>query len=431
MTSDANGGVIGALVAFVASLLVILNVLIPKGGFAAGDVPITWANLGILAGAVVLVLARPGALREFVRWMNQSRCLLPYVFFAIWFIVLSVRDFQVFTNVFMFLGGLLLYPLTSSLTAYSIPSERLATICRVYTGCVILLVLVSFFLYFDPSAQVPGITVNFRDVDTLYTEKNNGARGLLNLFKMVGTYQNGNILGANLLIHLAAVMHFRERRLVGRSISTVALGLLWLALPFTLSRTVIFSALLLLALLLIRNFRPTFIKVALIASTVAALAVGAGYAMERFGLVDMFLHFDVTLNGRLTPEVLQSLADHWLFGAYGRLDIIDVVYVGFATSGGLAMAFALALQWVMAHRYLTSRGMRVVDTMPMFVLVFGFVVVFFDSTYFYPPTAFNFWVAYFIAVRTSAGARVALASTGSGAPEAPAVPLAAPMNAAG
>ena len=387
--------------AIVPLLVIFLNIVLPKGGVAVEDAPITWANIAAILGAVIFAGVRPRGYQKFGSWLVQSKCFVLYPYFFGWFVLLSLRDFDLFANVFEYLAGLFVFPLLACVTIYAPRDTALPVVGRAYCVFAIVLVIWSFILYVAPDLHIAGITANARDIDKLFTEKNNGGRGLLNLLKMIGTHQNGNILGANLLVHIALISQLLSNGAVGKKLARTSIILLWVAVPFTLSRTVVFAGIVFFLFLSLRRVRVTGVGLILASLFVGILIVGGNYALQRFGLTDMFLNFDSTFGGRVLPEVLARLQDNWIFGEFERFWIYDVVYIGFATSGGILMVTAFALLWLFSYLYIAKISGRFFSPMALFVLVFGFIVLFFDSTYFWPPTAFNFWLAYFLSVRVA------------------------------
>ncbi len=239
-----------------ALLLVIFLVLLPKGGFRLGPLPLTWGYLllGIITPPAFLVRFLQLPLRFPRRVLLVTAMLIPFQLLFVYagkFYGISNPPFAFSTFVGLFVLPwvfLLIYgPFFPRLDG-----EQLA---HWFCGCVFYAAVWGIFLFFlHPVAhrfiEIPYLTVNASDYGELESTKNIG-RGFF--FKLISTYNNGNLYGVATLLLLPLYERLEP--------SWRRRGTLKVALFLTLSRSVwvglIFSELLSLAVQLVRQI-PTF-----------------------------------------------------------------------------------------------------------------------------------------------------------------------------
>src|SRR5690606_34127372 len=144
---------------------------------------------------------------------------------------------------------------------------------RAVRMAVLLVSAYGIFLFFyklatDSFIEIPYLTVNAGDVGEL--EGKSIDRG--GVFKLISTYNNGNVYGISLLM-LLPLYTFLEKRL--SSVLTVKASLV-----LTLSRTVWAGLVVYEVLSRLYVRRPTWKTVAAIAGWVSLAAVGVWYALD-------------------------------------------------------------------------------------------------------------------------------------------------------
>lgn len=285
---------------FAAWFLVVFNVLFPKGGFKLGELPVTWGYLFLALSAPPLLLYRLLALplryRETVYW--AVLCLLPmqmiFLYSGMQFGVAEMSfSFSSFVNLFILPWlFLLLYP-------SFLPFLDGVRLSRWLRCCILLAAIWGIFLFVwhpltGKFVEVPYLTVNAADYGHLEYTKDI-SRG--SLFKLISTYNNGNLYGVATLILMPVyelLEPVRWRRLTVK-----------LALVLTLSRTVWFGMVLYEALPLLPMFGrqiATFPIVKLGGARRRLLALGLSAAAILTGLLLMSANvsflFDPTGGGR-------------------------------------------------------------------------------------------------------------------------------------
>ncbi len=288
----------------IGCLLIVFLILLPKGGSRLGGLPLTWGYL-LLMGITPVALA----IRLLALPLRFSRRALVVTFFLLPFQALSLfaGHYYGISNLpftFATFVGLAALPWIFLLVFPPffpmLDGERLA---RWFRACVFLAAAWGIFLFFfrpltGHFIEIPYITVNASDYGELENTKNI-ARGTL--FKLISTYNNGNLYGVATLILLPLYLRLEPRRL--------RRGVVRVALLLTLSRGVwvglICSELLSITLQLLRTLRhfPVLYlgaarrRIAAIVLTLVFAVIAALGSRISVGLLQFF--FDKTGGNRI------------------------------------------------------------------------------------------------------------------------------------
>ncbi len=296
-------------------LLCVFLVLFPKGGFKLGPVPITWGYMLIAltapAALVLRLLALP--LRFAPMPLAALATAVPFqliLLYAVFiygienppYFLATVTGLMVFPWLFLFLYG---------------PFLRIVegkALARYLCFCIFAAAVWGVLLFFlhpitHKFIEIPYLTVNAADFGQIERTKHI-QRGIF--YKLISTYNNGNVYGAATLIVLPLyrlLEHSRWRRL------TVTAALL-----LTLSRTVwaglIFAELIPLGVQLWRQARafPIFRFAALgkrlLLVGVTVLLVGGSVFFISFGEDRLAFLFDTSGGGRASEVALSGIT--WL-----------------------------------------------------------------------------------------------------------------------
>lgn len=332
------------LAMFCAWFLLVFLILFPKGGVKFGDLPLTWGYLFIALSSPPLLFIRLLALPLGIyrRVFLVIALLVPMQFlfiYAGYFYGIANPPFAVSTFTGLFALPwifLLLYPPFLGF----IDGERLS---RYFRWCIVLAALWGIFLFvWHPLTghfiEIPYLTVNAEDYGELEHTKHI-SRGFF--FKLISTYNNGNLYGVATLILLPLYTYLekvRYRRVIVK-----------LAILLTLSRTVWAGLVMLEALPLLVLFAKqvkTFPRVYLASALRRIVAVGV-----TVGLVFTALLFNAnsTLDFLLDPNLGgRSGTFYYLFHTtllptqpvYG---FSEILYASAAESWGYAGLVAFTL----------------------------------------------------------------------------------------
>jgi hypothetical protein len=336
---------------FSAWFFVVFLVLFPKGGIKLGVLPITWGYLYLALSFLPLVIVRVLALP--LRWPRRvllaCAMLLPMQLLFLYAGVFNgVADPPFAFSSFVALFALpWLFLLVYAPFLPFIDGERLSRYLRWSMLAAALWGIFLFFLHplTGHFIEIPLLTVNAADVGELETTKHI-ARGLF--FKLISTYNNGNLYGVATLILLPMYREL-ERVRWRRAVMIVALLL-------TLSRTVWAGLLLLEAFpviaLLARQFqsfpmvylRSAWRRIAVVAVTLA-LIFAALIFMSRGPNALQFL-LDPTLGGRAGEIGSVQSGGLTLLPSRPLAGFAEVLYATAAQDFGLAGLAAFVLMMV-------------------------------------------------------------------------------------
>lgn len=212
--------------------LCLFLIVFPKGGFKAGEVPLTF---GYMLLALFFLLSLIGIL------LRKERVLRRNVFIAI----SSTIPFQLLILLSFYYNGITNLGMAISIIAsfiflpwamilvfeYYLNKMDYSYLFKMIKWSVFMVAIygIILFLYFQVTGkyfEIPYLTVNIDDAGTL-TDKYN-MRG--DISKLISTYNNGNIYGISLLIMLPLYSYLENSKIKKITVN--------LSIIFTLSRTV-------------------------------------------------------------------------------------------------------------------------------------------------------------------------------------------------
>lgn len=306
----------------ILALLCLFLLVLPKGGIKLGGIPVTWGYL-ILGIVSLYVLLRNKLSVEPLRiWALVL--LLPFQsIFLGSFWVHGVENFSFACSLFIsffFLPIFFFFILSKS-----IENLDFDHLCSLFKKGIFFISIYGILLFFFKLGtgnfiEIPLLTTNLHDLGELDTKCND--RGFL--FKLISTYNNGNLYGISLLI-FSAFYSFLETKVWKRTIVKASLIL-------TFSRTVwlglIFNELL-HGLLNSKNKKSHLFKIILSFAAISVicvtLALIAGFKIDFF--------FDADLGGRL--EQFEALSTCTFFPSKPYDGIPEVVYLGILDQFGI------------------------------------------------------------------------------------------------
>jgi hypothetical protein len=323
-------------------------VLFPKGGLRLGSLPLTWGYLLLFVSLVALMPYRMFVVRAL--WVRRQIVALATIvpFALIFFYTLigygASTSYQLNGVVSTFIGIIFLPILFLWFYPPLLPYLDRDHVLKSIRYCVLGAALFGIFLFFwrpitGINIHIPFLTTNGSDVGDPALTSNN-TRGFL--FKLISTYNNGNIYGAATLIILRLFEVAAPRRWQRWTVRT--------ALFLTLSRTIwaglLFNELLSLGATILTQAQsfpriklgPTA-RIVLVAVIIAPISLAAFQFMR---LAEASFLLDPTLGGRIYQ--FQHLGRTPFFHNY-RSDFMftEIVYLGAINLYGYAGALAITL----------------------------------------------------------------------------------------
>jgi hypothetical protein len=367
-------------------LLVGFLLFFPKGGIKLAGVPLTWGYIVLAAVSISLPLAlllgrswkvtRQRLLLALLLVPFQAVVWLSFMFNGVvgmGFTISLLVSFFFVPHVFLLVLG----PQLDRLD--------LSYLFRLIRVGVLFVAAYGIFLFFFKLAtgtfiEIPLLTVNSGDLgelDDKYIDRGG-------IFKLISTYNNGNIYGVCLLM-LLPLFAWLERRMIPNAIVKFSLLL-------TLSRTV-WLGLLAFELLNRLYVRPlTGRALGLLVGSVVVVIGGVLAALRLMGMDPAFL-FDRNLGGRIVQ--LEVLDEATILPRVSFEHILEMVYLSVLENFGLvglvtfliAMVTPLALHLLRAVPHAASEYKR---CLAAGLMVYLFIALSDGALLFIPVMAF-FW----------------------------------------
>ncbi len=295
-------------------LTIIFLVALPKGGIRIGEIPITW-------GYILLFLPLPFCLINLKSNIKMTPRRLAYLltlpFLLYTCIIFIFSKVEYISNVISLFISFFLMPF-SFLIVFSniIQSKKFQDVFfRTFQICIRFVILFGLFHFIYKyitgiSFEIPYLTVNADDYG-LVAGKNN-LRG--EIYKLVSTYNNGNILGVSILIITPLYLKIEKFKLFKI--------LLWIMLLLTLSRTVWAGVIFLMLLYSLNNFKKNYFIIIILTIFTSFILP---YMVYFMGYDDSFL-FDKRVGGR--DRQFSVLEDLSLFGGFKSVESMgEIIYL--------------------------------------------------------------------------------------------------------
>ena len=307
-------------------LLVGFLLIFPKGGIKLAGVPVTWGYLALALAAfpfLLGVLSRQSGGFTRVRLVPIA-LLLPFQLVVVLALLLNgsaTLGFSISLVVtFFFLPLIFVLVLGFYLDGTDIEFVLRLVRIGVLAVAVYGIFLFVFKLQTGRFIEIPFLTVNAGDVGSL--EDKFIDRG--GIFKLISTYNNGNIYGVSLLI-LLPLYAWLEPSLLAKSVVKLSLLL-------TLSRTVWVGLLLFELVHRLYVQRLSVRTLTVLLCSVLLFALGVWYALDLMGRGGAFL-LDRNLGGRIGQ--LASLESISIFPVVEFAGITEIVYLSVLYNFGL------------------------------------------------------------------------------------------------
>ncbi len=302
-------------------LLTLFLLVFPKGGIKVAGIPLTWGYLFL--GMFSLAAILKGSIHVTRERLISYLCLVPFQCFCA--LTMFFNGSSGLGLTISFWVSFLFLPLVFYLLfSHEIDSLDTRFFFRVFKTGIFFIAAYGIFLFALKQVtgrflEIPLLTTNLGDLGELENKHIN--RGIV--FKLISTYNNGNIFGVCILILLPLYCFLEEGKWRGAIVK--------LSLILTFSRTVWFGLILhelCFPFLVTRNLSKTLFTMMkrLIAIVVCLLAL-----LSYYGFAFRFL-ISSDLGGR--RETLNLLNSINLFAREPFGSICEIVYAGVAISFG-------------------------------------------------------------------------------------------------
>jgi hypothetical protein len=219
-------------------LLCTFLVLFPKAGVKIGDVPVTW---GYLLLTIFAVVALPAAIFDdrFFRIPSMTLvvfgCLIPFQCVLLLAMTNGIEPGSSGYALAAIVNFCILPVIILLIWRRWYTGDTIAFLLRVIRFCITVAAAYGIFLFFyriltGKFIEIPYLTVNADDVGLLEETKHIARGDSGDIFKLISTYNNGNLYGVAMLLFLPIYDLIQPRK--------INKLLLRIALFLTLSRTV-------------------------------------------------------------------------------------------------------------------------------------------------------------------------------------------------
>ncbi|MBS7564528.1 hypothetical protein KHS38_08935 [Mucilaginibacter sp. Bleaf8] len=306
-------------------LLVLFLIAFPKGGFKIDEVPITWGYV-LLAITFFLICIRtlvsPRINISKIR-MIAFGAIVPFQLYCL--VVFPSNGIANPGFYMALLTSFIFMPMFFLLnTGGYLDRIDLHYTFRVIKNAILFVAAYGIILFFiklhtKQFIEIPYLTVNADDVGQLENKYIN--RG--SMFKLISTYNNGNIYGISVLM-LLPLFDQLEKNILKKAV-------VYLSLILTLSRTV-WIGIILFQVLRLFNKKLNIKTIGMLAVSVVVLSVGIFYMLAFMNSDASFL-FDKNLGGRTTQ--FTSLHKIELISSKKFRLIAEIIYISVLAEFGV------------------------------------------------------------------------------------------------
>ena len=366
----------------VIAFLFFYAVAFPKGGIKIAEIPLTFGYIFTTALALIALLRAGGLALPLDRLLVFVPCLLLGVWSA--FVVVSNGAVSIGFTMAYFVSVLYL-PLFGLLFFSSlILDEHIQLIEKTLLWAIRFVVVYGIFLFFYRQftgswIEIPYLTVNADDLGQLDDKFIN--RG--GVFKLISTYNNGNILGVCMAILAPLYLKLENRRYLQWAF--------YAAMFLTLSRTVWIAAVMIIFLRsLSKGVRPLGVIYMLGGLLLTGFIIGG---LLSFLGVDLAFVFDSNLGGRL--YLFDTLNDVRIFPDERVAPLPEIVYLGVLNYFGIPGLLLFLAHLLVPSLLLMAEGTRVLSLSKASACLQGLlmyaIIACADAAFSFIPVMMFFW----------------------------------------
>lgn len=317
-----------------ALVLILFLLIFPKGGFKLSGAPVTFGYLFLVASSFLFYIK--GAKYFSKKTSILLGFLLPFQ--SLIFISLIANGFTYLADTVSLWIHFFLFPMA---IFFLFPKELDPKISQFITKTILIgirlvvsygICLFSYKFFTGKFLEIPFLTVNFHDLSSLDTNKCIDRGGF---FKLISTYNNGNLYGICMLMIFPFYQKLEKQKFF--------LFFAYLSLVLTFSRTVWIGLVFVETLIFLSSSNSKTwkhsLKFLLIASFGAFVFLGVAYYFH----LPLKFFLDSSFGNRLNQfNILNRFS---LFGVEPFSGIFEITYLGVYKSFGLLglVTFCLAM----------------------------------------------------------------------------------------
>ncbi|WP_404786066.1 hypothetical protein [Altericista sp. CCNU0014] len=378
---------------FIISLLVLTLVIIPKGGIKVSSIPITWGYVLTFLISFILVLDLRNLKKKFS--INKQRSISILSLLPFQFICITSLFFNGFTDlgfaISLIINIILLPWIYIVVFGFYFDKMNFTFFFRFLKFAIISISIYGIFLFFfkfftGSFIEIPFVTINQGDIGNI-SEKNID-RG--EVFKLISTYNNGNIYGVCMLMLLPLYSSFEKNLLKTLIVKT--------SIILTLSRTV-WAGLFIYEIIYRIYIRKASLKSVLYFIVSILLSVFAVLYVLSFAGLDISFLFDSTLGGR--DSQLSYLSNLQFISYESFASIGEVVYISIAKYFGIlglilfsiGMTTPILLNFISKKRSIKNNQSTIQKSIISGLIIYLFVSLS-DGAFLLIPVMSFYWFLY-------------------------------------
>lgn len=384
------------------------NICFPKAGVKLAGIPLTVGNIlfAILFICWSLLKIRTKKLK-FTK--IHLYVLIGIYYFIMKFLICYLNNYSI-SDMIEYIVPLIIYPLILFVCVDLTDSqEKFNSILKlIYYGFIFLTIygLIQYIFGLEKTT-IPGVTVNLSDYlsggSQWYLNKNNGTGN--DHSKIFSTYQNGNLLGVNLILFFPLVFEYAETK--GKNfLSMLLTGVFTIVMFLTLSRSCWLGVFLFILFKILFNYSKT--KEKFIYKIIFVL-------ISISGIVLIFKHFPsitsrlsnttldklISMSGR-TEGFIEFFKSIWhsnnifsiIFGPYGIIKTSGFAYemtqiAIFSLTGIVGLVLWIIPLISIVKNVCKNNGFNSAINLSITI---WFIVAIIEGAYWLPPTAFNLFL---------------------------------------
>lgn len=363
-------------------LLVLFNIAFPKGGIKVSGTPLTWGIILLLLVGMAVLFKR---IYQMNLKINENR----------FFILSAWLPFQILCLIFLYENG---YSSTGFILSYlfnlyvlpylmlwvlgqafdTVNKDFLFKLLRISIIFISIYGIFLFFhkLMFGEFIEIPYLTVNYDDIGTL--EDKHIDRG--GVFKLISTYNNGNIYGVCTLMLLPLYCMIEKNKILKLIVK--------ISLILTLSRTV-WIGLILYEIWNCFFIQFTYKKIIGFLASFIFVALGIKFAVNLIG-VDFDFILDTNLGGRLEQvEIEPQMTPSTEFSGIGEI-VYSSILLNFGLVGLLLYLIAITAP-VVLYFFNKLNGNKELNKRLLVGYMIYIIISAADGCMLYVPTMIFFW----------------------------------------
>lgn len=384
------------------------NIWFPKAGIKLAGIPLTVGN--ILFAILFICWSFSKIKTKKIKFTRIHLYVLIGIYYFIMKFLICYLNNHSISSMIEYIVPLVIYPLILFVCVdLTDTKEKYNSILKlIYYGFIFLAIYgLIQYVFGVEKTTIPGITVNLsdylRDGSNWYLEKNNATNDSYS--KVFSTYQNGNLLGVNLILFFPLVFEYAETK-GKKNLSMLLTGLFSIIIFLTLSRACWLGVFLFILLKILFNYSKTIEKfiykiIFVLISISGIVLIFKYFPSIALRLSNTTLDKLISMSGR-TEGFIELFKSIWnsnnifsiIFGPYGIIKTSGFAYemtqiAIFSLTGIVGLILWIIPLISIIKKVYKNSGFN--SSINLSIIIW-FIVAIIEGAYWLPPTAFNLFL---------------------------------------